>query len=214
LAVEVTGLLRRGQQEYLLEDARAAAARGQVLVGTARQCYQAFLRGDSDNLDVRSEYAALLAREVASNGGRAAGAEEAVSENRMVVRAYLDRNRPAEAFQCYREAERNGIRLNPPPGERLRLARAAEDQGDLVSAEKLLRSVIREYPNSPEDEISRLRLGQLILGPRPAEAAEVLRGLLERYPQSQWKALAAQLRQNGLAQAKAQNQSSGEVNPA
>lgn len=214
LSVEITGLLRSGQQEYLLEDARAAAARGHVLSSAARQCYQAFLRGDSENLAVRSEYAAVLVREVSAYGGvKNADYTLAVSECRKVVRTYLDRGRTAEGYRQYLAAEDNGIRLAPPPGERLHLARAAEECGDVDTARRLLRSVIRDCPDGAEDEIARLRLGQLLVSVAPAESAELLKRFLERYPQSQWKVLADQLRQSALAAAGQQQSASGNVNP-
>lgn len=214
LAVEISGLLRRGQQEYLLEDARAASARGHVLIGTARQCYQAFLRTDPGNIAVRSEYADVLVREVGEHGGRhSADYAFAQQECRSVVRALLDRNHASEAYACYANAQKNGVVLNPLPEERMKLARAAEDIGDVDAGRSLLRSVIRDYPNSVEDEVARLRLGQMLIPTAPAEAAEILRKFLEKYPQSQWKVLATQLREDALRHSSSKL-ADGEVNPA
>jgi len=227
LAVEISGLLRRGKQQYLLEDARAASERGHVLIGTARQCYQAFLRTDPNNIEVRFEYAAVLVREVGEHGSRGVHSADyafAQEECRSVVRALLDRGRLTEAYACYSDAQQNGVTLNPLPEERLKLARAAEDAGDAESGRRLLRSVIRDYPDSVEDEVARLRLGQMLITTAPAEAAEMLRKFLERYPQSQWKVLATQLREDAHARAvrrapslsgpASPSSTDGEVNPA
>jgi len=213
LTVEISGLFRRGQQEYLLEDARAASERGHVLIGTARQCYQAFLRTDPHNIAVRSEYAAVLVREVGEHGGiRSADYVFAQQECRSVVRALLDRNRLPEAYSCYANAQKSGVTLNPLPEESLKLARAAEDAGDPEAGRMLLRSVIRDYPGSVEEEVARLRLGQMLIATSPSEAAELLRKFLERYPQSQWRVLATQLREDALRNAS--TRIDGETSPA
>jgi membrane associated rhomboid family serine protease len=213
-AAEIIGLLRRGQQEYLLEDARAASDRGHVLIGTARQCYQAFLRSDPGNIAVRTEYAGILVREVAEHGGaRSADYVFAQQECRGVVRALLDRNRLAEAYACFDNARKNGVMLNTLPEERLKLARAAEDAGNAQTGRLLLRSIIWEYPGSLEEEVARLRLGQMLVTTAPAEAADMLRKFLDRYPQSQWRVLAAQLREDALRRCAA-DVAGGEANPA
>ncbi len=57
VAAELTGLLRDGRQDYLLQDARPAAAQGQEAQDMAIRKYRAFLDHDPDNAPVRAELA-------------------------------------------------------------------------------------------------------------------------------------------------------------
>ena len=189
VAAELTGLLRDGRQDYLLQDARTAAAQGRDALELALRKYRAFLDHDPDNAPVRAEMARLLASH--PEGGRV----EAGLEMLGAVRGFLKRDDAASAAKCVGEARALELPLLLTPRERLRLAGAAESGGDAVTALALLRSLIAETPDAPEDEMTRLKLGQLLVASRSEEAADVLFEFLAKYPQSQWAQRAKELLQ-------------------
>ena len=84
-------------------------------------------------------------------------------------------------------------RLSLTARERLRLAGAAEEAGEMDVAVALLRALVAETPDAPEDEMARLKLGQLLLPSHPEEAQPLLTAFLQKYPQSQWTARARDL---------------------
>ena len=186
VAAELTGLLRDGRQDYLLQDARSAAARGQEALDLALRKYRAFLDHDLDNAPVRAEMARLLA---AHQGTNAREVEEARLgaglEMLGAIRAFLRTNGLAQAARCAGEAQALGLALALTPRERLRLAGAAEEMGEAETAIALLRAITEETPTAVEDEMARLKLGQLLLGSDPLEAKRWLSGLLAKYPQSE-----------------------------
>ena len=187
VAAELTGLLRDGRQDYLLQDARSAGARGKGALDLALLKYRAFLDRDPDNAPVRAELARLLA---AHPGADARETEEARRdagrEMLGAVRAFLKGGESGEAARCAGEARALRLRLALTPRERLRLAGASEAAGDTATAVALLRALADETPDAPEDEMARLKLGQLLLGREPLEAQRWLSSLLEKYPQSEW----------------------------
>ena len=179
IAAELTGLLRDGRQDYLLQDARAsatweAAARG----------YRTFLSHAPDNFSVRGELAALLARQDEES--------EAAREMTQAVREAL-RQGVAEAVRLAGEARVLGLPLALTPRERLRLAGVAEAAGDVPVAVWLLHALLAETPEAPEDEMARLKLGQLLQVHDPAAARAALAGFLEKYPRSEWVPRAREL---------------------
>jgi len=60
----------------------------------------------------------------------------------------------------------------------------------------LLRSLTEETPEAPEDEMARLKLGQLLREREPVEAAAILASFLEKYPQSEWTRRAREMQTN------------------
>ena len=187
VAAELTGLLKDGRQDYLLQDARSAAARGQEALETALRKYRAFLEHDPDNAPVRAELARLLA---AHAGVASPPAEEirldAAREMIGAVRAFLKQARLPEAARCAGEARILGLKLPLTPRERLRLAGAAEGAGDDETAVALLRALTEETPDAPEDEMARLKLGQLLRERDPGASKAALNGFLAKYPHSEW----------------------------
>ncbi len=176
-AAEVTGLLRDGRQEYLLQDARSAASRGHETLDLAIRKYRAFLERDPDNGAVRAELAGLLA---------AQDHAEAAREMLGAVRELLRGNEPLAAAKCVRDASALKLPLALTARERLRLAGALEIQGDAAEAAALLLALIAETPDAPEDEMARLKLGTLLRERDPARADAVLAGFLQKYPHSEW----------------------------
>lgn len=197
VAAELTGLLRDGRQDYLLQDARSAAARGQEALDLALRKYRAFLDRDPDNAPVRAELACLL---VSHAGVDAHRTEEARLEARLemlgAIRAFLKANGLPQAARCAGEARALDLTLPLTARERLRLAGAAEETGDIETAIALLRALAEETPGAPEDEMARLKLGQMLLRHEPLEAKRWLSSLLEKYPQSEWARRARELQTN------------------
>ena len=178
VAAELTGLLRDGRQDYLLEDARTAAAQGSSEI--AQRKYRAFLDRDTTNAGVRAELARLLAISPES------GPTEAGLEMLAAVRDCLKLGNGAAAAKYAGEARALGLKLLLSPHERLRLASASESVGDTETAITLLRAIMEETPDAPEDQMARLKLGQLLRAQQPNESRAVLIEFLSKYPQSEW----------------------------
>jgi len=179
IAAELTGLLRDGRQEYLLHDARKAASWEAAVRG-----YRTFLSRAPENAPVRGELAVLLARQ--------AEEEDAAREMTQAVREALRQGAP-DAVRLASEAMALGLPLALTPRERLRLAGAAEAAGEVPVAVWLLRVLLAETPEAPEDEMARLKLGQLLRSRDPAAARAALTGFLEKYPRSEWASRAREL---------------------
>ena len=184
VAAELTGLLRDGRQDYLLQDARSAASHGHETLDLAIRKYRAFLERDPDNGIVRAELAHLLAVQ---------DRDEAAREMLGAVRELLKHNQPLPAAKCVREASALGLPLALTARERLRLAGALEIQGDVKDAAALLSALIAETPDAPEDEMARLKLGQMLKESDPVRANAVLSEFLQKYPYSQWAGRAKEL---------------------
>ncbi len=184
VAAELTGLLRDGRQDYLLQDARAAGASGVERREAALKQYRAFLDHEPANAPVRAELARLLAVEDREAAGR---------EMTSAVRALLAADLVSDAALAAGESRRLGLDLPLLPRERLRLAGAASEAGDWGTAAALLRAVIAQTPDAPDDEMARLRLGQILSARDPDAARDTLAGFLQKYPQSQWAARAREL---------------------
>ena len=187
VAAELTGLLRDGRQDYLLQDARSAGTRGQETLDLAIRKYRTFLDRDPDNGVVRAELASLVLVQ---------DRDEAAREMTGAVRTLLARERPLEASRCVRDAAALGLTLPLSARERLRLAGALEASGDTGPAMDLLRALTTETPEAPEDEMARLKLGQLLRASDPAAANAVLAEFLAKYPHSEWANRAKELQTN------------------
>ena len=178
VAAELTGLLRDGRQDYLLQDARTAAAEGDSEAAVRTYCI--YLDRDSDNAVVRAEMARLLA--IGSDTDRV----EARLEMLGATRGFLKQEDSPAAAKCAGDARALGLPLLLSPHERLRLAGAAEGVGDAETAITLLRAIMEETADAPEDQMARLKLGQLLRRDHPEEAETILTGFLLKYPQSEW----------------------------
>ena len=191
VASELSGLLREGRQDYLLEEARAAASGDDdERLRVAVKKYRAFLDHDPANVPVHLELARTLARHP---DDPEASRREAAQELLAAVRAHAKRHRWADAVRLCAEAASLGLALPLTARERLRFAGAAEEAGEPDVAVPLLRALVAETPDAPEDEMARLKLGHLLLPSQPAEAQALLTTFLQKYPQSQWTARARDL---------------------
>ena len=177
VAAELTGLFRDGRQEYLLQDARSAAGLGHETLDLAIRKYRQFLDREPNNAAVRAELVPLLAMQ---------DRQEAGQEMLGAVRQFLKRGETVSAARCAAEAQALGLALPLTARERLRLAGALETEGNADAAIGLLRALLSETPDAPEDEMARLKLGQLLRERDPAEANAVLASFLVKYPQSEW----------------------------
>jgi len=180
VAAELTGLLRDGRQDYRLQDARSAVAQGEGSFEDAIRKYRAFLDHDPENGAVRRELGRMLAEN--SEPRRL----EAGLEYLGAVRGQLKIGDTEAAARYVEEARALGLKLLLSPRERLRLAGAAESDGGTETAIFLLRALIEDTPDAPEDEMARYKLALLLRSYHPEEAPEVMAEFLKKYPRSEW----------------------------
>ena len=183
VAAQITNLLSEGRLDYLLQDARAASGRGQTLLSGAVQNYRTFLDRHPEDAGVRVELARALARR---QDGQTQDREEAALELLSAVRLFQKQGRLADAADACGAARTLGLPLLLSARERLRLAGAAAERDEGDTAVWLLRALIAQTPDAPEDEMARFRLGQLLLPVSLDEAKPVLSSFLDRYPESAW----------------------------
>ena len=197
VAAELTGLFRDGRQDYLLQDARSAAARGQEALDIALRKYRAFLNHEPDNASVRAELARLLASSAGVNIRESEERRREANEEMLgAIRAFQKLGRTPDAVRCAGEARALGLTVAITPRERLRLAGGAEGVGDAETAIGLLRALIAETPDAPEDEMARFKLGQILRDRDPQASQAVLAAFLEKYPYSEWVRRARDLQTN------------------
>jgi len=188
----LSGLFMAGTQEGLIDEARAAAARGPAGYPIAVGKYQAYLELEPKNLPVRLEYVEALVG-LARINGNATMSAQAAADLQSVARSYLDTGDLRRVVGIVTLAKRLGLPMEIPLNERLRVAVTAQEIGDRTTAVALLESLVDDQ-STADDEIARLRLGQLLVDTDPARAAEVLDSLISRYPDSEWIRMARQLR--------------------
>jgi membrane associated rhomboid family serine protease len=175
IASELGGLLREGRQEYLLQEARTLTTRGQHRAAADK--YQAFLGREPGNLPVRLEMVRLLASFVPEEAGNAL---------RTGLRLAQAAERWPDAVQICAEADALGLALSLPSRDCLRLAAAAEENGQNAVSVSLLQRLLSEASDTPEEEMARLRLGQNLMRSDPQIARQVLTDFLAKYPHSAW----------------------------
>ena len=113
VASELSGLLREGRQDYLLEEARAAASGGDdELMRVAVKKYRAFLDHDPANVPVHLELARALARHP---DDPEESRREAAQELLAAVRARAKRHRWADAVRLCAEAASLACPCRSPP---------------------------------------------------------------------------------------------------
>jgi len=188
----LSGLFMAGTQEGLIDEARAAVARGPGGYPVAVGKYQAYLELEPKNLPVRLEYAEALVGFARTNGNATLSAQ-AAAELQSVALRYLDSSDLRSVVSTIALAKRLGLPLEISPNHRLRVAVTAQEIGDYATATALLEAILNDN-HATDDEIARLRLGQILVDTDPARAAVVLDGLISRYPESEWIRMARQLR--------------------
>ncbi len=194
LAAEMTHLFQEGHQDYLLQDARDAAGIGYEALTAAVEKYQAFLDLNPQDASVRIELARALAQRAGQNAhGHDRDRNEAITQITTGVRQLSRQDDLVGALRGIVLAHALDLPLVLSARERLRLGSAAISQGDGDTAADLLRAIVTETPDAPEDEMARLKLGQLLQRTQPDESQMLLTSFLEKYPQSQWASLVRQL---------------------
>jgi membrane associated rhomboid family serine protease len=188
----LTGLYIEGRQEYLLVDARAAAARGRSGDREAVDKYRAYLEFDPKNVSVRLELAQALAG-IGNGYGDDSALEQASAELSQAFKHSADSGNLRGAVEAASTAQTAGVALDLSARERLRLATAAQTYGDTRTAVTLLEGLLAGDHNQSEDEMARLRLGQLLAKVDPSRAADVLGDMIRKYPDSDWIRQARQL---------------------
>lgn len=197
----MSGLFLDGAREYLLDDARAASAQGPAGYAVAVSKYQAYLELQPADLTVRLECIAALAGLSRANGNPTL-ARQAGADLQSLLRTALDAADLRRVVEIVALGRKLSLPLDIPARERLRIATAAQETGDRPTAVALLESLLADQASTPapvspvpsDDEIARLKLGQLLVDSDPARAAVVLDSLIQRYPESDWIRMARQLR--------------------
>jgi len=188
----LSGLFMAGTQEGLIDEARAAVAKGPGGFPIAVGKYQAYLELEPKNLPVRLEYVEALAGFARTNGN-ATMSTQAAAELQSVARSYLDSGDLRGVVSIIALARRLGLPMEISPSHRLRVAVTAQEIGDRATAVALFESILDD-DDTVDDEIARLRLGQILVDTDPGRAAVVLDSLISRYPESEWIRMARQLR--------------------
>jgi membrane associated rhomboid family serine protease len=181
-----------GERAYLAADAKQEMQEGDA--GEAIKRWELLLLQEPDNTAARHE----LARAWLMLGDT----EQAAAHYLQAIRSLLAQNQRADAARLYaelRETGYRGLRVEGPAistGELFMLGSALEDREQYALAAETLRAVTVRHPDSPEAETALLKVIGLYIHRlhRREEAKILLRLFLERYPHSQWRTLAEDLR--------------------
>jgi membrane associated rhomboid family serine protease len=176
-----------GSRAYLSAD--AAQAMDRSLPGSAIKRWEILLAREPNNATARAE----LARAWLLLGDT----EQAAGYYLSAIEAHLSRNHRAEAALLYAEMRDKGLRAPAPTTDQLFvLGNALEELEQFALAAETLRAAAARDPHSPAAETALLKVITLYVHrlDRCEEANILLRLFLERYPHSQWRALAEDLR--------------------
>lgn len=176
-----------GQRAYRDLDARQAMDKSTP--GDAIKRWESVLAKEPDNAEARAE----LARAWLLLGDP----EQTAAQAEKAVEAYLSQNRRAEAARIYALMHEKNIRMTGIAVARLfMLGSALEDQEQFELAAETLRAASARDPDSPAAETALLKVIGLYLHRlnRREEALILARLFLERYPLSQWRSMAEELR--------------------
>ncbi|MGO8673529.1 MAG: rhomboid family intramembrane serine protease [Capsulimonadaceae bacterium] len=188
----LTGMFREGWTEYLLQDARASVGRGSSGLRDAIRQYRGYLQFEPDDIAVRLEFVDVMA-DMARIDHDKTLADRAEQEMAGAIRRLLESRNASGAVAIGAHGLARGIPLRLNPRERLRLAGVAQDIGDTTTAVALLEALVHDTPEAAEDEIARLKLGQLLAPIDPRRSARFLGTLIARYPRGHWVAMASEL---------------------
>ncbi len=176
-----------GQSAYLTEDARQAMDRS--VPGAAIDRWERLLAREPQNTQARAE----LARAWMLLGDR----DQARDQYVLAVIAYLGRSERVAAAKLYAELAEQGLEVTTlAPGQLYALGNALEDLELFGPASEALHRVAVRYSETPEAETALLKLISIQIHHlnRRAEARALLLMHSERYPHSQWRGLAEDLR--------------------
>lgn len=182
----------QGEREYLVEQARRHDEEGNLL--EAIQNHESLLKHDPDNADSHAEIArlwALLQEE-----------DESLRCYAVAVELYILRGDEERALAVADEMRRFWPSSALSPATRFRLATYLEEDGEIERAVAAFREIACCEPDSPEAQMSLLKIGQLQLSSleSPESAFETLAGFLDRYPKSEWRRFATETLQRAREQ--------------
>lgn len=184
---QLAHLSEAGERAYLTEEA-AQAMEGNT-PGSAIKRWEILLAREPNNATARAE----LARSWLALGDT----EQAGQHYLRAIEAHLNQNRASEAALLYAEMRDNSLRTpTPSTGHLFLLGNALEELEQYPLAAETLRAATTRAPDSPATETALLKVITLYVHrlDRKEEAAILTRLFLERYPHSQWRTLAEDLR--------------------
>jgi len=175
----------QGEREYLLEQAELHEAEDNLLEAVAN-C-ETLLKYDPDNPAAHAGLGRLWAK--------LDDADESIPMFYCAVELHLSRGDEESALAAAEQMRRCWPNTALAPATRFRLATHLEEEGRYPQAVEALREIATEDSESPEAEMSLLKIGQIELTAldHPAEACVTLRELIDRYPETEWRSFAEQL---------------------
>ena len=182
LAAKIIKLEVEAGKEYLAEEAATLAKSGDHTEAAAK--YEELI-----NKEPASPEVLLKAGRMYANSEQR---DKAVKRYVKALEGLLKNNELDKAFEAYSELiEFYYPDLVLEPRLQFRVGTICESKTNFELAVDAFQKVIYNYPRSLQAELSLLRMGQVFLKMgEEEEASKIFREFLDRYPFSQWKALA------------------------
>lgn len=183
---EFSGLDEAGRRAYLTQDAARALAKN--MPGAAIRRWEILLAREPNNATARSE----MARAWLALGD----VEQACLHYTRAVEANIEGNHRSEAALLYAEMREHDIRLPVANTNHLfLLGNALEEMEQYALAADTLRAATVRAPDAPATETALLKVIAIYVNRlnRAEEAKILLRLFTERYPRSQFRAIAEDL---------------------
>ena len=174
-----TNMALSGEREHLLSEARRNYDEGSLL--EAAQNYESLLKYDPDNAFAHAELGRLW--------GILEEEEQSVPCYQVAVEFYLAQGKEEEALAAADQMRKFWPDAELPAPTRFRLASYLGEAGRPQRAIQAFQKIVDNDGTCVEAQMSLLKIGQLQLSSLddPAAAVSTLRGLLDRYPQTEWR---------------------------
>jgi membrane associated rhomboid family serine protease len=171
-----------GEREYLLDEARANCEDGNLL--EAVQNHETLLKHDPTDAHSHAECGrlwALLEEEA-----------ESLRCFQVAIEIYISQGKEKQALGVADDMKGFWRKSAISPATGFRLGVYLAEAGQTELALRTLERVASDSPDSPEAEMSLLKIGQLQLSALddPQKAESTLKRFLERYPESRWRRFA------------------------
>jgi membrane associated rhomboid family serine protease len=175
------GLQLEGTKEYLLDDARVSMERGSTW--HAAEHLSAVLACDPENADVHASLAMTYAMQQ--------DADLAVAHYQKAIELFLKREEFEKAISSFIELRSFYRHAEIGLHYEFQLARHMDEADRHEHALQLFKEIIAEHPDTPEAEVSLVRVGSLYLNKlaNPKEAVSCFDRFLKEYPNSSWRTL-------------------------